>query len=233
MRRAFVVDWDDSLRIKYSALDWVHFIEGRQQFNGEAYSAFTQAVAAYRAKSLPYDEFVQRYAEVYAQGVQGVLHTDLQASATAFVELEQERLASFTLELLRYCDAENIEVIVLSGSPELVLSTFFADHNIKRLSGVKLSIDANGYYTGQLEESRSGGASYKRDYVNALRNDYDFLYGIGDSPSDVEFLKRCDVGFIVGSKVGAWRVRKLERVYHNTKFEHLQRIMEGLTPRLD
>ena len=216
MRKLFVIDWDDSLRIGYSAVDWISSLHNTGLFSNYYYKKLKQTIELYKTKKIDYNQFVNVYADIYFKGTKSVDSLQLEKQVQLFAKTEIEHnLSHFALDLIDYLKNSGYTILVISGSPQILVSQIFN----------KLIKDGELYVHGITEDNSertySGSSEAKVDIFKRYVDDFSLIGAIGDSPGDYEILKQSDFGFIVGEKVKSSLLR-LKKIYHHTEFEELK-----------
>ena len=235
MKKLFILDWDDSLRIGYSALAWVEFLTSHGHFNASdeiinlviKYKNRDKVKAANAPTEKPttYEDFVNGYADIYRRGIAGFQVSQIERLAVEFARIERSKhLYPYTTNLLDYLEANNFTVVLISGSPLVVLEAFFAGWPRIELHGLRCTV-VDGMYTAEAG-NLSGGKEGKKNVVLPLLAQFDYVGGLGDSPADLSYLNLCDFALVAKTKLAdSDMVVPFTRVTAETHFEEFESIL--------
>lgn len=218
MKKLFVLDWDDSLRVGYSAIDWVKKLKDSNLFVPQEYLRMNKSLNSYRNEKIGYNEFVNSYADIYFKGILPYDTDDISKCLDLFVEQEiKENLSDYTLNLISFLEERHYDLLVISGSPQMLVERIFkrlAKNTKPHVHGIN---PYNNKYSGSLE--------VKSRIFRTNMDKYNLIGSIGDSPSDYEITRYSDFGFIVGDKVKSSLFR-VKNINHQTKFIVLKNHIE-------
>ena len=202
-----ILDWDDTLRRGFSAIEWIGFLHERKAFSSSCFGQMTDLLHQYSKRSIGYNDFVNHYADIYFRGIQQVKEERLNEAARLFALHERGQVANFTFDLLYYLETSSYDVLILSGSPQIFLDHFFRDYSF-RVMGLKKPATGDSNY--------SGGTDTKLKTYQQERVKYSFIGTMGDSPSDQPLIEAADIGFIVGDRIENRGKGNVRRVNHET-----------------
>ena len=225
MRPLFILDWDDSLRRGYSALAWVDFLYQEGLYDEKIYQDYRADFKRYK-ETRDYETFVNNYAKRYALALKGRPLRQILDRAKRFVRGEQTHLSAYTLELLSYCTSHEIDLMVISGSPRVVIDEFFQNYPLVKTHALEPALDAQEVYTGEIVKL-NGGREFRRNILDQYREQREVIMTIGDSPSDRYLLQNADLAFLVGNKIEVETRPGLLRVTHDTAAEVLIGFIEA------
>ena len=228
MKPLFILDWDDSLRRNYSALDWVDYLHLHHIYGEGDYAKHDAGIQEYK-KTGDYGKFVNGYAKLYTKALEGQKVNTIERMADDFAVKELDKLSKYTVELLEYCSSRRINLFVLSGSPAVVLEAFFKKYHPLEIDGLRPDIDKNSIYTGTIV-NLSGGGSHKQKVFDSVRDSSQTIITIGDSISDKYLLENADISIQVGSKIELQGRPNLLKVDHDTDARVLIEFIEERLP---
>jgi len=92
-----------------------------------------------------------------------------------------------------------IDIVLISGAPEVVLSAFQAYFPISKIYGLSIGVDFQNRSDGTIQRN-PGLCSEKQRIVNALQAKARIVLAVGDSVSDIPALTAASIGVFVGRK---------------------------------
>jgi HAD superfamily phosphoserine phosphatase-like hydrolase len=189
-------DWDGTLRANYTILDWTIQLIKENFLDELVLNSLKKIFKEYQSQTLTYTSLVTNTADVYAKSIAGVNESDLAIQAEIFAS-NDKNIFPFVNDLIKFLHSKNIEVIVISGTPSIVLNAFTSKLGIDQSFGLDLDKTPNGIYNGNIVKNH-GLFSYKKKLVEKfLAEDKNIIFGVGNSKSDFPLLENAMKGFIL------------------------------------
>lgn len=189
-------DWDGTLRADYTLLDWVmHLI--RENFLDElVFNCLKKTFKEFNDGILTYSNLVINTADVYAKSIARINESNLNIQAEIFASNDR-KLFPFVSDLIEFLHRKNLEVVIISGTPTIVLNAFASKLGIDQSFGLDLDKTPDGAYNGLILRNH-GLYSYKKKLVDKfLAEDRKIILGVGNSKADLPLLENASKGFIL------------------------------------
>ena len=171
MNRYALLDWDYTLRDGYTLTAWIEYLCAHHVVSDSLPASIASLQARYDAGKISHDGFCREQA--------GLIYP-------------------FTELLFQLLHLENIDAIVVSGAPYLILKQYQEVFHIRKILAFEPEI-RNGQYTG------AANANYGFHKENAVQLATE-LYGtapflaLGDSSSDIPLLLTAQHAVCIGQK---------------------------------
>lgn len=189
-------DWDGTLRADYTLLDWVmHLI--RENFLDElVFNSLKKTFKEFNDGILTYQNLVMNTADIYAKSIARINESNLNVQAEIFASNDRN-IFPFVSDLIEFLHRNNVEVVVISGTPTIVLNAFASKLGIDQAFGLDLDKTSSGVYTGLILRNH-GLYSYKKKLVDKfLAEDRKIILGVGNSKADLPLLENASKCFIL------------------------------------
>lgn len=141
-----------------------------------------------------YEDYRQSLVNLYSEHIKGCSEEDVLKAARAVVPFHERRTYIFAEDLIRHFRKEGYHLIAISGSPIEIVKEYNESYlKFDQVFGSVYEKDAQGLHTGgaEFEPSKNKGEIVKQyvfDHELTLKDSY----GIGDTESDISFLKLVD-----------------------------------------
>jgi len=192
-------DWDNTLRKGFTVVSWVEYLCNQHVVNEANYIELLHQFELYEASSITYQQLSDNTTSIYAQSIAGADVSNLERLARRFCQ-QDHSIFEFTRPLLRILRDAGIEIIIISGSPKLVLSQYAKQLGINEVYGMDIEVKL-GQYTGIL--TKDYGAE-KNEIVHDICKSRENapLLAFGDSTADAPLLNAAKYGFLIDKKYG-------------------------------
>ena len=138
-----------------------------------------------------YEDYRRSLVTLYSEHIKGCSEEDVIKAAQAVVPFHERRTYIFAEDLMKRLRKEGYHLIAISGSPMEIVKEYNESYlKFDQVFGSIYEKDENGLHTGQasFEPSKNKGELVKQ-YVFDHKMTLDDSYGIGDTESDISFLK--------------------------------------------
>ncbi len=197
--RFALFDWDNTLRKGFTVVSWVKYLCNQRIVDETNYVELLHQFKLYESREIAYQQLSDNTTQIYAQSIAGVDVSNLEKLAYRFCQ-QDHSFFEFTSPLLRILRESGIEIIVISGSPKLVLLQYAKQLGINEVYGMDIEVKS-GQYTGVL--TKDYGAE-KREIVRDICKSKGLapILAFGDSAADDPLLKVSKYGFLIDEKSG-------------------------------
>lgn len=138
-----------------------------------------------------YEDYRRSLVDLYGEHIKGCSEEDVLKAARSVVPFHERRTYIFAEDLIKRFREEGYHLIAISGSPIEIVKEYNESYlKFDQVFGSVYEKDAEGLHTGaaEFEPSRDKGAVVQQ-YVFDHNLTLDGSYGIGDTESDISFLK--------------------------------------------
>ena len=123
-KKLALFDWDGTLRRGFTIEAWIRFLVREKVLKKEAEDKISYLFSEYQEHEITHDALSQKSAEVYASALEGCYVEDIYLAASRFIEEDKSFLNSFSVSLLSFLQAQEIEIVVISGAPSEILNIY-------------------------------------------------------------------------------------------------------------
>ena len=197
MTSVCLLDWDGTLREGYVIVQWTHYLADE----GVIPKCFAEAVDdCFKCKN--YEQMAKCVVETYASSQKDLPVAEVASLAVAFAELNPDVFA-FAAPLIEHLRGMEIEPIVITGSPIIVVKHLAEKIGICRCYGLELEADRSGVFVGSCAFNLAIESS-KRMLVKQLEPEFrDVRLALGNSSSDSPLLEVARCGYFITDNPGA------------------------------
>jgi HAD superfamily phosphoserine phosphatase-like hydrolase len=186
-----IFDIDGTIFRKNLHFELINELVWMKIFPLEVRSKLTQVYSGWLEHSGTYEEYRQALVSIYSQYIRGVSREEVLKASQYVIPFHAKRTYIFSEDLIKKLRREHYRLIVISGSP-LEIVEEYNRHYLKfdEVFGSVYALDTEGKYTGEatFEPSQDKG-TIVRDYIGRHGLSLKGSYGIGDTESDISFLK--------------------------------------------
>lgn len=192
-----LLDWDNTLRKGFTITSWTKYLCDREAIDKEAYDKLLKQFELHQTKRISYKQLATSTTEIYAQALSGAQLGLIKKLAHSFSR-EDTDVLPFTDKLFDSFMERKIETIIISGSPQIVLSQYAKRLGFSEIYGMDVEV-VNGQYTGKVMQDF--GAEKKcivKDICHSRKKMP--LIAFGDSTSDEPLLSAAKYGYLLDWK---------------------------------
>ena len=190
-KKLAVFDIDGTIFRKNLHFELINELSWLKAFPAEVRKRLTQVYTDWLEHEGTYETYRRSLVDLYAEHIRGVSEEKVREASRIVVPFHMKRTYIFAEGLIEKFRHEGYHIIAVSGSPIEIVE----EYNEKYLDfdfvfGSVYEQDDDGKYTGEtvFEPVRSKGEVVKT-YASEHGLDLDGSYGIGDTESDVDFLR--------------------------------------------
>ncbi|MFH0969320.1 MAG: HAD family phosphatase [Patescibacteria group bacterium] len=138
-----------------------------------------------------YEKYRMALVDLYAEHIKGVDREDILKASKEVIRFHEKRTYIFAEKLIQRLKKENYRIIAISGSPMEIVEEYNRKHlKFDKVFGSVYELDSGGIYTGKnLFEPTKNKGEVAKQYAFENKISFKDSYGMGDTESDVSFLK--------------------------------------------
>ncbi len=220
-------DWDNTVRRGYTLFSWIDYLCNNDVIEKGFKNEIAKVRLQYSMNSITHDQYAKIACEKYAEALKGISEKTVLKAVSQYIELDKKTLFSNIGSLFDVIRNKEVEIIVISGAPILVLSSYQKEYHIDKIYAFKETV-RDGIFTGRVDYNYGFD---KRVKVQEIINYYGRfpLMAFGDSVSDIPMLECASHPFCVGNGLEGFRnitITKDNRIPQRV-LATIGRILEG------
>ncbi len=194
MNRYALFDWDNTLRKGFTIVSWIEYLCNQHIVDKACYIELLRQFDLYESGKITYQELSNISTQIYAHSIAGADVVSLAELAYHYCERD-DALFEFARPLLKILRDAGVEIIVISGSPKLVLMQYAKLLEIDEVYGMDIEIKL-GRYTDII--AKDYGAEKFEIVCDICKSRGKApLFAFGDSVADDPLLKSSKYGFLI------------------------------------
>lgn len=226
MRKVAIFDIDGTIFRSSLLIEMTEALVQEGIFPPKAQKLYVKAFKNWLDRRGHYDAYVGGVVAAFEKYIKGVKNDDFTRIARNSVAFHKNRVYRYTRDLVVDLRKKNYYIIAISNSPKEIVEEFCKTLGFDEAHGRIYGVDKNGRLTGEtlhLELVRDK-AKFLKHIVKSGKLSLKGSVGVGDSESDIPFLKLVDrpICFNPNSKLYAharragWEVavERKDVVYH-------------------
>ncbi len=190
-QRIAIFDIDGTIFRKNLHFELINELSWMKIFPNEVRAKLTEIYSNWLEHEGTYEDYRKAIVELYAKHIKGCTQKDVFEASKIVIPFHARRTYIFAERLIRKFRKEGFHLIAVSGSPIEVVEEYNR-HYLKfdNVFGSVYTVDKDGKYTGGVtfEPSKNKGHLVEQ-YVYEHKLSLEGSYGIGDTESDISFLK--------------------------------------------
>lgn len=186
-----VFDIDGTIFRKNLHFELINELAWMKIFPAEARNTLTEVYTNWLEHEGTYEDYRKALVSLYAKYIKGCLREDVLKASRLVVPFHAKRTYIFAEKLIKKFRAEGYHLIAVSGSPIEVVEEYNSRYlKFDYVFGSVYAVDSDDRYTGvaEFEPSKNKGHVLEQ-YMYEHKLSFAGSYGVGDTESDVSFLK--------------------------------------------
>jgi len=189
-KKLAIFDIDGTVFRKNLHFELIDELSWRGIFSKNARRALVATYARWIEHRGTYEEYRKKIVSIYAKELKGCRQEDIVEAGRKVADFNKNRTYIFARDLIKKLRAQKYSIIAISGSPIEVIKEYNKYLKFDEVFGSVYETNGKGVYTGKavFEPVRHKGHLVGQ-YISEKNLTLDGSYGIGDTESDVGFLK--------------------------------------------
>lgn len=186
-----IFDIDGTIFRKNLHFELINELTWMKVFPREARNQLADIYSGWLTHEGTYEDYRKALVKLYSEHIRGCSQKDVLKASKLLVPFHAKRTYIFAEHLIKKLRADNYHLLVISGSPVEVVEEYNRQYlDFDAAFGSVYALDEQGLYTGEasFEPSRNKG-SLVEQYLYEHKLSLKGSYGIGDTESDMSFLK--------------------------------------------
>lgn len=213
-----VFDWDNTVRDGFTLFDWIDYLIEQGVLHSSFESQIDDFSFRYKTNQITHDEYAHLTCKAYAKEIRGFNFNELKWIAEKYVTRDKEKIFSGMDAIFNLLYKNEIDTIVISGAPRIILDTYKKDFHIRSVRAFKERV-YQGYLNGQVAYNFGYN---KHKTMKKLKSEYGIkpLFGFGDSDSDIPILEESLYAFSINNSIAnATRVDIIDKSVQKSHLE--------------
>lgn len=193
-RKVAIFDIDGTIFRSSLLIEITDALIQEEVFPAGARRHYQDAYRAWLERKDSYDKYIEAVVAVFVRYLKGVKHEDFLPVVKKVVAFHQDRVYRYTRDLIRSLKRRGYFLLAISNSPKEILDEFCRRYGFDKVYGRLYEIAPNGAYTGEIIylDIISDKAKILRRAVRKENLTLKNSIGVGDTESDIRFLKLVD-----------------------------------------
>lgn len=186
-----IFDIDGTIFRKNLHFELINELTWMKVFPREARNELADIYSNWLKHEGTYEDYRKALVKLYSEHIRGCSQEDVRKASKLLVPFHAKRTYIYAERLIKKLREENYHLLVISGSPIEVVEEYNNQYlKFDGFFGSVYAVDTEGKYTGEasFEPSKNKG-SLVEQYLYEHKLSLEDSYGIGDTESDMSFLK--------------------------------------------
>ena len=158
-----------------------------------------------------YDDYLDELVQTYMEALKNFSKEDMDFIAKRVMKLKGDKVYRYTRERLKYHKERNHKVIIISGSPDFLVSKMAERYGVKDYRASTYEVNENGIFTGKVIPMWDAKRKQKAiaDFCKMYKIDLTKSYAYGDTTGDLTMFK--NVGKAIAINPAKKLLQKIKR----------------------
>jgi HAD superfamily hydrolase (TIGR01490 family) len=185
-----IFDIDGTVFRKNLHFELIDELSWRGIFSKGARRALVKTYARWLEHRGTYEEYRKQIVNIYKRELRGCRQADIIEASRKVANFNKNRTYIFARDLIKKLRREGYIIIAVSGSPIEVIKEYNKYLKLDEVFGSVYETDGRGIYTGrEIFEPVKHKGHLVGQYISEKNLTLEGSYGIGDTESDISFLK--------------------------------------------
>jgi len=160
-------------------------------FSKKVIDVYAKAYKNWSNRKDSYDKYIGAVISAFEQNIKGVRYNDFVGVAKKAMVSHQKQVYRYTRELVKDLKKKKYYLLAISGSPKAIVDEFCKKLGFNKTYGRVYELDRDGKFTGKTlhEDLISDKAKVLERAIEKEKLTLVDSVGVGDSESDIAFLK--------------------------------------------
>lgn len=195
-----LLDWDNTLHKGFTIVNWMKYLCEKQIIKQKHYDELLEQMKLYGGDKISYGQLNDKVALIYAKSLIGISVPVIKNAAHDFC-LRDKDIYSFTRNMVRILKENRIEILIISGSPQMLLLEYSKLLGVDAVYGLIIE-RKEGYYTGNIKRNYGAEKSKIVQEISATKG-IGPIFALGDSEADAPMIKSAKYGCFVNNQTGS------------------------------
>lgn len=192
-KKLAIFDIDGTIFRKNLHFELIDELSWRGIFSKSARKILVGIYARWLEHRGTYEEYRRRIVSTYEKEIKGCRQKDIVDASKKVAEFNKNRVYIFAKDLIKKLRQGKYSIIAISGSPIEIVKEYNQYLKFDEVFGSVYETNGRGIYTGKaIFEPVKHKGHLLGQYISEKNISLDGSYGIGDTESDIKFLKMVD-----------------------------------------
>lgn len=192
-KKLAIFDIDGTIFRKNLHFELIDELSWRGIFSKRARKTLVSSYADWLEHRGTYDDYRKKIVSIYEKELKDCSQKDIVEASQKVAEFNRDRVYIFARDLIKKLRKEKYMIIAISGSPIEIVKEYNKYMKFDEVFGSVYETDGRGVYTGKIIFEP---VKHKGHLVGQFISEKNLMlegsYGVGDTESDVSFLKMVD-----------------------------------------
>ncbi|MDI6777764.1 MAG: HAD family phosphatase [Patescibacteria group bacterium] len=208
-KKLAVFDVDGTIFRKNLHFELIDELSWRGVFSKNARKTLVRVYANWLEHRGTYEEYRKKIVSIYEKELKGCRQKDIVDASKKVADFNKDRVYIFARDLIRKLRKKKYIVVAISGSPIEIVKEFNKFLKLDEVFGSVYETNGRGVYTGKIVfEPVKHKGHLVGQYISEKNLTLERSYGIGDTESDVSFLKMVDYPIAFNPNLNLERVAR-------------------------
>lgn len=191
MKKVVIFDIDGTIFRSSLLIEITEALVQEGIFPAEAKNAYAKAYENWANRKDSYDKYIGAVINAFGKNIKGIKYSDFLKIAKKVVAFHKNRVYRYTRDLVKELKKKNYYLLAVSNSPKSILDEFCKHLGFSKVYGRFFETSKNGKFTGKVlhldlvnDKAKILKRAVEKENLT-LKNSI----GVGDSESDIPFLK--------------------------------------------
>lgn len=193
-KKTAIFDIDGTIFRSSLLIELVNALIQDKIFKPSARKLYAREYTAWLNRRGRYEDYLNKVVEAFRRNIRGVRYPDFMRVARRVVTLHKNRTYRFTRDLVHQLKRHGYFLLAISHSPKVMVRIFSQNLGFDKSYAMKYEISARGKFNGAIvmEDFIMNKAHILRHAVQKYNLTLRGSVGVGDTESDIPFLKLVD-----------------------------------------
>lgn len=210
MRRVAIFDIDGTIFRSSLLIEFVDALIQEGVFKADVRKQYVRAYTRWTDRKDSYEKYIDAVIDAFEANLKGVRYKDFLRVAKKVVAFHENRVYCYTRDLVRQLKKKRYYLLAISGSPKAIVQEFCRKLGFNKVYGRIYEFDSRERFTGGMmyrELIDDKGKILKRA-VEKEKLTLDGSVGVGDTESDIPFLRMVDLPICFNPNRSLFRIAK-------------------------
>ena len=189
-KKLAIFDIDGTIFRKNLHFELIDELSWRRIFSRGARKTLVQVYANWLEHRGTYEEYRKKIISIYERELKGCSQKDIVDASRKVADFNKDRVYIFTRGLIRKLRKDKYTIIAISGSPIEIVKEYNKYMKFDEVFGSVYETNGKGIYTGKtIFEPVKHKGHLVGQFISEKGLTLEGSYGIGDTESDISFLK--------------------------------------------
>lgn len=201
-------DWDNTVRNGYTLYSWTDYLCTHSIIDSYLQYELNQIKEQYGKKLITHDQYADIACSKYTKALKGLDFKTINDAVLDYMVYDRKYLFKNIIQLFEIFYKKNIDIIVISGAPSIILEKYKDEFHFKAIYAFKEQV-SHGIFTGNVEYNY--GFDKMKKILDLIKKYKTYPYiALGDSESDLPMLDYASYPFCINNTLLGRNYRNID-----------------------